>query len=99
MWLRAICAAALALQVSVAGAEMSVDQQTAFAVLMPLAQDQLAAEPGLALAECMVMAAAAEEVAVIAAATGAEPSQKIIDLANEIIQRPLVLTCLTEKLS
>jgi len=45
------------------------------------------------------MAAAAEEVAVIAAATGAEPSQKIINLANEIIQRPLVLTCLTEKLS
>lgn len=71
MWLRAICAAALALQVSVAAAEISVGQQTAFAVLTPLAQDQLAAEP----------------------------SQKIIDLANEIIQRPLVLTCLNEKLS
>ena len=71
MWLRAICAAALALQVSVAAAEMSVGQQTAFAVLTPLAHDQLAAEP----------------------------SQKIIDLANEIIQRPLVLTCLTKKLS
>jgi hypothetical protein len=50
---------------------MSVGQQTAFAVLTPLAQDQLAAEP----------------------------SQKIIDLANEMIQRPLVLTCLTKKLS
>jgi len=71
MWLRAICAAALALQVSVVAAEMSVDQQAAFAVLTSLAQDQLAAES----------------------------SQKIIDLANEIIQRPLVLTCLNEKLS
>jgi|TARA_B110000971_G_scaffold43035_1_gene42480 hypothetical protein len=71
MWLRAICAAALALQVSVAAAEMSVDQQAAFAVLIPLAQDQLAADS----------------------------SQKIIDLANEIIQRPLALTCLNEKLS
>jgi hypothetical protein len=71
MWLRAICAAALALQVSVAAAEMSVDQQAAFAVLIPLAQDQLAADS----------------------------SQKIIDLANEIIQRPLVLICLNEKLS
>lgn len=71
MWLRAICAAALALQVSVTAAEMSVDQQAAFAVLTPLAQDQLAADS----------------------------SQKIIDLANEIIQRPLVLTCLNEKLS
>jgi hypothetical protein len=71
MWLRAICAAALALQVSVAAAEMSVDQQAAFAVLIPLAQDQLAADS----------------------------SQKIIDLANEIIQRPLVLTGLNEKLS
>jgi len=71
MWLRAICAAAWALQVSVAAAEMSVDQQAAFAVLTSLAQDQLAAES----------------------------SQKIIDLANEIIQRPLVLTCLNEKLS
>ena len=71
MWLRAIWAAALALQVSVAAAEMSVDQQAAFAVLTSLAQDQLAAES----------------------------SQKIIDLANEIIQRPLVLTCLNEKLS
>jgi len=71
MWLRAICAAALALQVSVAAAEISVDQQAAFAVLTPLAQDQLAADS----------------------------SQKIIDLANEIIQRPLVLICLNEKLS
>jgi len=71
MWLRAIWAAALALQVSVAAAEMSVDQQAAFAVLTPLAQDQLAADS----------------------------SQKIIDLANEIIQRPLALTCLNEKLS
>ncbi len=71
MWLRAICAAALALQVSVAAAEMSVDQQAAFAVLTPLGQDQLAADS----------------------------SQKIIDLANEIIQRPLALTCLNEKLS
>ena len=71
MWLRAICAATLALQVSVAAAEMSVDQQAAFAVLTPLAQDQLAADS----------------------------SQKIIDLANEIIQRPLALTCLNEKLS
>lgn len=71
MCLRAICAAALALQVSVAAAEMSVDQQAAFAVLTPLAQDQLAADS----------------------------SQKIIDLANEIIQRPLELTCLNEKLS
>ena len=71
MWLRAICAAALALQVSVAAAEMSVDQQAAFAVFTPLAQDQLAADF----------------------------SQKIIDLTNEIIQRPLVLTCLNEKLS
>jgi hypothetical protein len=71
MWLRAICTAALALQVSVAAAEMSVDQQAAFAVLTPLAQDQLAADS----------------------------SQKIIDLANEIIQRPLALTCLNEKLS
>tara|TARA_B110000503_G_scaffold30103_1_gene48658 strand:+ start:6539 stop:6754 length:216 start_codon:yes stop_codon:yes gene_type:complete len=71
MWLRAICAAALALQVSVAAAEMSVDQQAAFAVLTPLAQDQLAADS----------------------------SQKIIDLANEIIQRPLALICLNEKLS
>ena len=71
MWLRAICAAALALQVSVAAAEMSVDQQAAFAVLIPLAQDQLAADS----------------------------SQKIIDLANEIIQRPLALTRLNEKLS
>ena len=71
MWLRAICAAALALQVSVAAAEMSVDQQAAFAALTPLAQDQLAADS----------------------------SQKIIDLANEIIQRPLVLICLNEKLS
>ncbi|WP_347831360.1 hypothetical protein [uncultured Planktomarina sp.] len=71
MWIRAICAAALALQVSVAAAEMSVDQQAAFAVLTPLAQDQLAADS----------------------------SQKIIDLANEIIQRPLALTCLNEKLS
>ena len=71
MWLRAICAAALALQVSVAAAEMSVDQQAAFAVLTPLAQDQLAADS----------------------------NQKIIDLANEIIQRPLALTCLNEKLS
>ena len=71
MWLRAICAAALALQVSVAAAEISVDQQAAFAVLTPLAQDQLAADS----------------------------SQKIIDLANEIIQRPLALTCLNEKLS
>ena len=71
MWLRAICTAALALQVSVAAAEMSVDQQAAFAVLTPLAQDQLAADS----------------------------SQKIIDLANEIIQRPLVLICLNEKLS
>ena len=71
MWLRAICAAALALQVSVAAAEMSVDQQAAFAVLTPLAQDQLAADS----------------------------SQKIIDLVNEIIQRPLALTCLNEKLS
>ena len=71
MWLRAICATALALQVSVAAAEMSVDQQAAFAVLTPLAQDQLAADS----------------------------SQKIIDLANEIIQRPLALTCLNEKLS
>ena len=71
MWLRAICAAALALQVSVAAAEMSVDQQAVFAVLTPLAQDQLAADS----------------------------SQKIIDLANEIIQRPLALTCLNEKLS
>ena len=71
MWLRAICAAALALQVSVAAAEISVDQQAAFAVLTSLAQDQLAAES----------------------------SQKIIDLANEIIQRPLVLICLNEKLS
>ena len=71
MWLRAICAAALALQVSVAAAEMSVDQQAAFAVLTPLAQDQLAADS----------------------------SQKIIDSANEIIQRPLALTCLNEKLS
>jgi hypothetical protein len=71
MWLRAICAAALALQVSVAAAEMSVDQQAAFAVLTPLAQDRLAADS----------------------------SQKIIDLANEIIQRPLALTCLNEKLS
>jgi hypothetical protein len=71
MWLRAICAAALALQVSVAAAEMSVDQQAAFAVLTPLAQDQLAADS----------------------------SQKIIDLVNEIIQRPLALICLNEKLS
>ena len=71
MWLRAICAAALALQVSVAAAEMSVDQQAAFAALTSLAQDQLAADS----------------------------SQKIIDLANEIIQRPLALTCLNEKLS
>jgi hypothetical protein len=71
MWLRAICAAALALQVSVAAAEMSVDQQATFVVLTPLAQDQLAADS----------------------------SQKIIDLANEIIQRPLALTCLNEKLS
>ena len=71
MWLRAICAAALALQVSVGAAEMSVDQQAAFAVLTPLAQDQLATDS----------------------------SQKIIDLANEIIQRPLALTCLNEKLS
>ena len=71
MWLRAICAAALALQVSVAAAEMSVDQKAAFAALTPLAQDQLVADS----------------------------SQKIIDLANEIIQRPLALTCLNEKLS
>lgn len=47
----------------------------------------------------MVLAAEAEEVSRIAAFAGMAPSPVIIDLANEIIQRPAVLSCLTKKLS
>ena len=80
-------------------AEFSHPQLAALTVLTPLAQEQLDRKNAQALAECMVLAAEAEEVSRIAAFAGMAPSPVIIDLANEIIQRPAVLSCLTEKLS
>ena len=80
-------------------AEFSHPQLAALTVLTPLAQEQLDRKNAQALSECMVLAAEAEEVSRIAAFAGMAPSPVIIDLANEIIQRPAVLSCLTEKLS
>ena len=80
-------------------AEFSQSQIAALTVLSPLAQEQLDPTNAQALAECMVLAAKAEEVSRIAGFAGMAPSPVIIDLANEIIQRPTVLSCLTEKLS
>ena len=80
-------------------AEFSQSQLAALTVLSPLAQEQLDPTNAQALVECMVLAAKAEEVSRIAAFAGMAPSPVIIDLANEIIQRPTVLSCLTEKLS
>ena len=80
-------------------AEFSQPQLAALTVLTPLAQEQLDRKNAQALAECMVLAAKAEEVSRIAAFAGMAPSPVIIDLVNEIIQRPAVLSCLTEKLS
>ena len=82
-----------------ASADFSQSQLVALTVLFPLAQEQLDRTNAQALAECMVLAAKAEEVSRIAAFAGMAPSPVIIDLANEIIQRPAVLSCLTEKLS
>ena len=80
-------------------AEFSQSQLAALTVLSPMAQEQLDPKNGQVLAECMVLAAEAEEVSRIAAFAGRAPSPVIIELANEIIQRPAVLSCLTEKLS
>ena len=95
------CCAAVAVALMGGGAlaELSQSQLAALSVLSPLAQEQLDRKNGQALAECMVLAAEAEEVSRIAAFAGMAPSPVIIDLANEIIQRPVVLSCLTEKLS
>ena len=80
-------------------AEFSQSQIAALTVLSPLAQEQLDLPNAHSLAKCMVLAAKAEEVSRIAGFAGMAPSPVIIDLANEIIQRPTVLSCLTEKLS
>tara|TARA_Y100000385_G_scaffold253818_1_gene278242 strand:+ start:434 stop:736 length:303 start_codon:yes stop_codon:yes gene_type:complete len=82
-----------------ASADFSQSQLVALTVLFPLAQEQLDRTNAQALVECMVLAAKAEEASRIAAFAGMAPSPVIIDLANEIIQRPAVLSCLTEKLS
>ena len=80
-------------------AELSQPQLAALTVLSPMAKEQLDPKKGQVLAECMVLAAEADEVSRIAAFAGMAPSPVIIELANEIIQRPAVLSCLTEKLS
>ena len=92
-------AVAVALIGGAALAELSQSQLSALTVLSPLAQEQLDRKNGQVLAECMVLAAEVDEVSRIAAFAGMAPSPVIIDMANEIIQRPAVLSCLTDKQS
>ena len=79
-------------------ADLSSKQQLAIEVLKPLAQQQVPGAQGLALAQCIILASDIDEVVIIADGDPGELDTAIVQLVNEIIQRPEVLICLNKKL-
>ncbi|MEO0358336.1 MAG: hypothetical protein AAF386_08600 [Pseudomonadota bacterium] len=82
---------------SPAAAELSDNQQAAIDRLQPAMADQLGdAGAGTALAECVAETASNREARRIAQA---ETDQDAFDVANDIMTRPAVMACVTEKLT
>jgi hypothetical protein len=79
--------------------DLSSQQQLAVEVLKPLAQQQVPGAQGLVLAECIILASNIEEVVMIANGDPGELDTAIVQLVNEIIQRPDVFICLNKELS
>ena len=79
-------------------ADLSSQQQSAVEVVKPLAQQQVPGAQGLVLAECIILASNVDEVVIIADSDPGELDSAIVQLVNEIIQRPDVLICLNKEL-
>ena len=87
---RTLLALALALPVP-ALAQQTPEQQTAYAVMLPMFQEMLPGYQGQVLASCALATATPEETAQIAAA-GA-PSEAVAPVINAIVARPEILDC------
>ena len=83
---------------SASSADLSSQQQSAVEVVKPLAQQQVPGAQGLVLAECIILASNVDEVVIIADSDPGELDSAIVQLVNEIIQRPDVLICLNKEL-
>lgn len=84
---------------SASSADLSSQQQSAVDVVKPLAQQQVPGAQGLVLAECIILASNVDEVVIIADSDPGELDSAIVQLVNEIIQRPDVLICLNKELA
>ncbi|MDS9947416.1 MAG: hypothetical protein RI861_07590, partial [Planktomarina sp.] len=84
---------------SASSADLSSQQQSAVEVVKPLAQQQVPGAQGLVLAECIILASNVDEVVIIADSDPGELDSAIVQLVNEIIQRPDVLICLNKELA
>ena len=84
---------------SASSADLSRQQQSAVEVLKPLAQQQVPGAQGLVLAQCIILASNIDEVVIIADGDPGELETAIVQLVNEIIQRPEVFICLNKKLA
>lgn len=84
---------------SASSADLSSQQQSAVEVVKPLAQQQVPGAKGLVLAECIILASNVDEVVIIADSDPGELDSAIVQLVNEIIQRPDVLICLNKELA
>ena len=84
---------------SASSADLSSQQQSAVEVVKPLAQQQVPGAQGLVLAECIILASNVDEVVIIADSDSGELDTAIVQLINEIIQRPNVLICLNKELA
>ena len=84
---------------SASSADLSSQQQSAVEVVKLLAQQQVPGAQGLVLAECIILASNVDEVVIIADSDPGELDSAIVQLVNEIIQRPDVLICLNKELA
>ncbi|ADO41315.1 hypothetical protein [Ketogulonicigenium vulgare] len=83
-----VFAAVLAL---IAAPAMAQDTSAARALILPMLQEISPGAAGEILADCVLQAATADELATLSAATG--PSREVGTLITSIVSRPAALNC------